>query len=72
MLCSPGEDMRERLETRYRAEQAWAGRRSPDEAVELWQDAQGDWTLIIRHAGGNWCIVAMGDALMTLAEIPQG
>ena len=71
MLCSPGEDMRERLETRYRAERAWAGRRSPDEAVELWQDAQGDWTLIIRHAGGNWCIVAMGDVFEPFADMPQ-
>ena len=71
VLCSPGEDMRERLESRYRATRAWAGLRGPDEVVELWQDATGDWTLIIRHAGGNWCIVAMGDVFEPFADIPQ-
>ncbi len=71
VLCSAGADMRERLETRYRAARAWAGLRSPDEVMELWEDADGDWTLIIRHAGGNWCIVAMGEAFEPFAEMPH-
>ena len=71
VLCSPAKDMRERLETRYRAERAWAGLRGPDEVVELWQDAQGDWTLIVRHAGGNWCIVAMGEVLEPFKDVRQ-
>ncbi|MEL6510633.1 MAG: hypothetical protein AAGF94_17030 [Pseudomonadota bacterium] len=71
VLCSAGADMRERLETYYRAERSWAGMRGPDEVMELWQDADGDWTLIIRYAGGNWCIVAMGEALEPFSQMPH-
>ncbi len=71
VLCSAGADMRDRLETHYRAERSWAGLRGPDEVMELWQDADGDWTLIIRHASGNWCIVAMGDALEPFSHSPH-
>lgn len=71
VLCAPSEEMRHRLETRYRAHRAWAGLRGPDEVMELWEDPKGDWTLVITHAGGKWCIVAMGEALMPIAERPH-
>jgi len=71
VLCSKASDMRERLETRYRAERAWAGLRGPDEVMELWEDAEGDWTLIIRYAGGNWCIVAMGEVFVPFVGMPH-
>lgn len=71
VLCAPSEDMRHRLETRYRARRTWAGLRGPDEVIELWEDRQGDWTLIIAHADGKWCIVAMGEALMPVVAVPQ-
>ena len=71
VLCSEASDMRERLETRYRAQRAWAGLRGPDQVMELWEDAEGDWTLIIRHAGGNWCIVAMGDVFVPFVDMPH-
>lgn len=71
VLCASGEDMRHRLETRYRAHRAWAGLRGPDEVMELWQNAEGDWTLIIIYAGGKRCIVAMGEALSPIAGMPN-
>lgn len=72
ILCAPSDVMRHRLETRYRAQRAWAGLRNPDEVVELWEDPEGDWTLVITYTGGNWCIVAMGDALLPFAFAPNG
>ena len=72
VLCASPDDMRQRLDIRYQARRAWAGLRSPDEVLELWEDAEGDWTLVITHAGGNWCIVAMGEALDPVAELPHG
>ncbi|MEL6563831.1 MAG: hypothetical protein AAFZ99_09450 [Pseudomonadota bacterium] len=71
VLCASGEDMRERLETRYRAHRAWAGLRGPDQVMELWENADGDWTLIITYAGGKRCIVAMGEALSPIAAMPH-
>lgn len=71
VLCASGQDMRERLETRYRAHRAWVGLRGPDEVMELWENEDGDWTLIITYAGGKRCIVAMGEALSPIAGMPQ-
>ncbi|WP_238840608.1 hypothetical protein [Roseobacter cerasinus] len=64
--------MRHRLETRYRAHRAWAGLRGPDEVMELWENAEGEWTLIITYADGKRCIVAMGEALSPIAGMPHG
>jgi len=72
VLCAPSAEMRDRLETRYQAYRAWAGLRGPDEVMELWEDPDGDWTLIITHASGTWCIVAMGEALSPFALRPHG
>ncbi|MEL6610040.1 MAG: hypothetical protein AAFO68_04510 [Pseudomonadota bacterium] len=71
ILCAPSEDMRHRLETTYQAQRAWAGLRGPEEVMELWEDAQGDWTLVIARASGSLCIVAMGEALSPFADWPQ-
>lgn len=71
VLCAPAQDMRHRLETTYRAAPAWAGLRGPDEVLQLWQDAEGAWALIIAYAGGSWCIVAMGDVFHPFADLPH-
>jgi hypothetical protein len=72
ILCAPSADMRHRLETQFRAHRAWSGLRGPEEVMELWEEPDGDWTLIITRASGMWCIVAMGEALMPFAERPHG
>lgn len=72
ILCAPSDVMRHRLETHYRARRTWAGLRNPDEVMELWEEPDGDWTLVITYTGGNWCIVAMGDALLPFAFAPNG
>ena len=71
ILCAPSAEMRQRLETRYRAHRAWAGLRNPDEVMELWENADGDWALIIVYANEHWCIVAMGDALLPYMRLPS-
>ncbi|MEO1777376.1 MAG: hypothetical protein AAFU63_01165 [Pseudomonadota bacterium] len=40
--------------------------------MELWEDADGDWTLIITYASGKRCIVAMGEALSPITGMPHG
>ena len=39
---------------------AW-GLRAPEEVMEVWTDARGDWAMIVRYANGTSCIVAMGE-----------
>ncbi|GFE48655.1 hypothetical protein So717_04080 [Roseobacter cerasinus] len=40
--------------------------------MELWENAEGEWTLIITYADGKRCIVAMGEALSPIAGMPHG
>ncbi|WP_370227110.1 hypothetical protein [Cognatishimia sp.] len=69
ILCEPQEIMRRRLETYHQAQRSWAGLRGPDSVMELWEDAGGDWTLVIVYSDGNRCIVAMGEDLMPFAAM---
>jgi hypothetical protein len=34
--------------------------------MEVWTDAHGDWTLVVRYAHGLSCIVAMGEHWQSL------
>lgn len=61
VICDSPDRMRERLERRIGASPQAAGLRGPDELVELWTDARGDWTMVITYAEGRSCIVAMGE-----------
>ena len=61
VLCEPGPRMTERLTQRHGATLTSTGLRNPEEVVELWTDAQGDWTLVVTYAHGTSCIVAMGE-----------
>ncbi|MBN9888346.1 hypothetical protein I6N89_13595 [Pelagibaca abyssi] len=69
VLCEPGPRMTERLTTRHGATLTSTGLRNPEEVVELWTDAQGDWTMVIAYASGTSCIVAMGEHWAT--RVPQ-
>lgn len=51
---------------------AWQGLRNPDQIMEIWEDRQGDWTLVIAYANGNRCIVAMGNRISGYADQPHG
>ncbi len=61
VLCEPGAQMTERLATRFGATLSSTGLRNPEELVEVWTDADGDWTMVIAYASGTSCIVAMGE-----------
>ena len=45
------------------------GLRGPEQVMELWRSDRGDWTLVMRYASGQSCIVAMGEHLSQLAPI---
>ncbi|MFW2544902.1 hypothetical protein ACN2XU_19890 [Primorskyibacter sp. 2E107] len=61
VICSPTADMTERLTQRLQSARVASGLRNPEEVVEVWADAAGDWTMVIRYSSGQSCIVAMGD-----------
>ena len=72
VLCDHRDRMRQKLRQSFQSERAWQGLREPDQIIELWQDAHGDWTLVIAHANGSTCIVAMGTALSPFHAQPHG
>lgn len=53
--------MSQRLTSRLGATLSAKGLRNPEEVVELWTDAEGDWTMVIAYSSGASCIVAMGE-----------
>lgn len=60
VICAPSDEMTERLANRMGSTISATGLRNPEELVEVWTDAQGEWTMVIRYSSGNSCIVAMG------------
>jgi len=66
ILCEPRERMEQRLSQNFIATRSALGVRSPDQVMEVWTDARGDWTLVMRYANGQSCIVAMGEDWMTV------
>ena len=66
ILCEPRERMERRLSQTFIATRSAVGVRSPDQVMEVWTDARGDWTLVMRYANGQSCIVAMGEDWMTV------
>jgi predicted methyltransferase len=61
VICEQTDRMRHKLERQFGTEQIASGLRSPEEVVEIWKGAQGDWAMVIAYASGRSCIVAMGD-----------
>ncbi|MEM8691507.1 MAG: hypothetical protein AAGG57_06440 [Pseudomonadota bacterium] len=60
VICAPTAQMQTRLIQHMGSERTATGVRGPDEVMEVWTDAQGDWTMVVRYASGTSCIVAMG------------
>lgn len=67
VLCETGPRMTERLTSQLGATLTSTGLRNREEVVELWTDAQGDWTMVIAYASGTSCIVAMGEHWATMS-----
>ncbi|WP_068111810.1 hypothetical protein [Tropicimonas marinistellae] len=61
VICAPTDEMREKLLRQFGEVQQGTGLRGPDQVMELWSGASGDWTLVMTYASGQSCIVAMGE-----------
>lgn len=72
VFCGLSDDMRRSLKHQFGATLAWQGLRSPDQIMEIWEDREGDWTLVISYANGSRCVVAMGSRLSGFADQPHG
>ncbi len=60
VICAPTPQMTQRLTHQQGVTKRAVGLRSPEEVMEVWTDAEGDWTMVISYASGTSCIVAMG------------
>lgn len=68
IVCAPSEQMQARLTGQYRSEKTASGLRTPEEVMEVWTDAQGEWAMVIRYSSGTSCIVAMGEYWQQTAQ----
>ena len=60
-ICEPTPAMHAKLTGQFGASRTASGIRDPEQVMEVWTDAQGDWTLVVTYAHGTSCIVAMGE-----------
>lgn len=67
VICAPRDQMVERLVHQHGARLSGQGLRDVETVMEVWTDAQGDWTLVQSRTDGIACIVAMGEAWETSA-----
>ena len=72
VICAPTERMQARLTRQFGERRTASGLRSPDEVMEVWTDAEGGWTLVMRYAHGTSCIVAMGEHWETAPQTGRG
>lgn len=70
VLCENREVMEKRLTARMGSERQAMGLRGPEQVMELWTGANGDWTLVVTYASGTSCIVAMGQDWQALDREP--
>jgi len=70
VLCEQTDRMETRLSTRMGAQRQAMGLRGPEQVMELWTGANGDWTLVVTYASGTSCIVAMGQDWQGLTREP--
>lgn len=61
VICAPRPALVERLERDYRARLQATGLRDGETLIEVWATERGGWTLVQSYAGGQACIVAMGE-----------
>ncbi|MFP4044502.1 MAG: hypothetical protein ACLFTP_08055 [Rhodosalinus sp.] len=72
VLCEPTERMHAKLSQQFGERRTATGLRGPEEVMEVWTDARGDWTLVVRYAHGLSCIVAMGEHWQAEARADRG
>ena len=61
VLCAPTDQLRTRYLSHVGTTRSAIGIRGPEQVMEVWTDARGDWTMVVRYASGTSCIVAMGE-----------
>ena len=72
VLCAPTAQMQTRLAQGMGTTRAAVGIRGPEQVMEVWTDARGDWTMVVRYATGTSCIVAMGENWVEMRAEPRG
>ncbi len=69
IICAPTHEMHDRLILQYGSARQATGLRGHEQVMEVWTDAQGDWTMVVRYASGTSCIVAMGEHWTDLGPV---
>jgi len=70
VICEPTGDLTRKLERQFGETRQARGLRGREQIMEVWADANGDWTLVVTYASGTSCIVAMGEHWQGMAENP--
>lgn len=70
VICDSTERMRDKLMHQFGTRQQAIGTRGPEQVMEVWTDARGDWTMVMTYASGRSCIVAMGEDWQLTAPVP--
>ena len=72
ILCEPTRKMQQKLSRQFGETRRATGLRTPYRTMEVWTDARGSWTLVLRYASGTSCIAAMGERWEVAPEDGQG
>ena len=72
VLCAPTAQMQPKLTQQFGTTRTAIGMRSPEQVMEVWTDARGDWTMVVRYATGTSCIVAMGEDWVDIRAPAKG
>ncbi|WP_101067323.1 hypothetical protein [Roseovarius salinarum] len=70
VICEPTPRMERKLRREFGETRVARGLRGVEQVMEVWTDARGDWTLVVRYASGTSCIVAMGEDWQGMPETP--
>lgn len=70
ILCEPSAKMTHKLTRQYGSARAAWGMRGPEQVMEVWTDARGEWAMVVRYSNGKSCIVAFGEGWEAL-EPPE-
>jgi len=61
VLCEPTQRLHDKLQRQFGSHRVASGVRGPEQIMEVWSSARGDWTMVVTYATGTSCIVAMGE-----------
>lgn len=68
--CGPTEDIRGRIMSHYKEEPVVLGLLASGDVMEIFQAADGDWTLIRTGVDGRSCVLGAGARLMLRPRTP--